>query len=153
MKRVQNECGSSFQPTCPSSGWYMSRPVSCKYCTVASTTVKSGLQFSFSPSSSFPELASLRFPHPPSKYETSPHRSPAIACSVFRCTVHNGHTQRTWRTVSSSIPQGHFASSTIPIRDRYWLRRQCPVRAWMRIEACLEEKAPYRRNVCRPGSA
>jgi hypothetical protein len=56
-------------------------------------------------------------------------------------------------TVSSSVPQGHLACSTIPIRDRYWLRRQCPVRAWIRIEACSEEQAPYRRSVCCPGRA
>jgi hypothetical protein len=53
----------------------------------------------------------------------------------------------------SSVPQERFASSTILIRDRYWIRRQCPVRAWIRIEAWSEEKAPYRRSVCCPGRA
>jgi hypothetical protein len=58
-----------------------------------------------------------------------------------------------WRTVSSSIPQRDFASPTTPIQDRYWFRRQCPIRAWIRIDACLEVKVPYRRSVCRPGRA
>jgi len=37
--------------------------------------------------------------------------------------------------------------------NRYWFRRQCPIRAWLRIDACLEVKVPYRRSVCRPGRA
>jgi hypothetical protein len=95
----------------------------------------------------------LRFPYPPSRYGISYYRSPAIAYGVLRCTAHNGHTQRTWRTVPSSMPQRHFASSTTPIRDRYWFGRQCPVRAWIRIDACYEVNVPYRHSVCRPGRA
>jgi hypothetical protein len=55
-----------------------------------------------------------------------------------------------WWAVSSSIPQRHFASSTTPIRNMYWFRRQCPVRAWIGIDAYL---VPYRRSVRRPGRA
>jgi hypothetical protein len=51
------------------------------------------------------------------------------------------------------MPQQHLVSSTAPTQNRCSLRQQCPFRAWMRIEACSEEKAPYRRSVCRPGRA
>jgi hypothetical protein len=91
-----------FQPTCPSSSWYVSRPVSCKYCAVASTTVRSGFQLSLSPSNSLLEFRSLRFPYPLSRYSTSPHRSPTIVCSVLRCIVHDRHTQGTWRIVRTA---------------------------------------------------
>jgi hypothetical protein len=55
--------------------------------------------------------------------------------------------------VSSSIPQEHLASSTTPIRERYRFSLQCPVLAWIRIDACSDVNAPYSRSVCLPGRA
>ena len=53
--------------------------------------------------------------------------------------------------VSSSSPHSHLALSTIPARERYWFNRQCPVLAWMRIEAWSEVRDPYSCRVCFPG--
>jgi len=95
-------------------------------------------------------LASLRPLYPPNRYEALPYLSPAASRNALRASAYRSQRSSTCSTVSSPRPHSHAGLSASFFLNRQALSPQCSVRAYTRMDALSEDRAPYRRNVCLP---